>query len=215
MTNLTIYHLRVSQSERAIWACEELGIDYKLECFDRRADNRLAPDAYKEISPTGTAPVITDISKSGKKVVVAESGACVEYIDAVYGDSKLALTKDDPDFASYLFWFHFSNSSLMAMFMSQMALKGSESPLKQVFNARIATYLQLLEDQVKETTWVSGEKFTLADVMMAFPFTTGGYFLPLDLTPYPALQAYVKRIVARPAYQRAMKKGDPELKIKI
>ena len=57
---ITIHHLGVSQSERIVWLCEELGIDYALERYERRADNRLAPDAYKALHPMGIAPVITD-----------------------------------------------------------------------------------------------------------------------------------------------------------
>ena len=34
-------------------------------------------------------------------------------------------------------------------------------------------------------------------------------FLPVDLAPYPNILAYLQRIGARPAYGRAMAKGDP------
>jgi glutathione S-transferase len=40
---LTVHHLDRSQSERIVWLCEELGIEYALKRHDRRADNRLAP----------------------------------------------------------------------------------------------------------------------------------------------------------------------------
>jgi glutathione S-transferase len=57
---LTVHHLGISQSERIVWLCEELGLDYELKRYDRRADNRLAPDEYKALHPMGIAPVITD-----------------------------------------------------------------------------------------------------------------------------------------------------------
>ena len=57
---LTVHHLRISQSERIVWLCEELGIDYDLKLYTRREDNRLAPDEYKALHPMGIAPVITD-----------------------------------------------------------------------------------------------------------------------------------------------------------
>jgi glutathione S-transferase len=44
---------------------------------------------------------------------------------------------------------------------------------------------------------------------MVFSLTTMRIFLPLNLTPYPHILAYLQRIGARPAYQRAMQKGDP------
>ena len=57
---LTVHHLGVSQSERIVWLCEELGLDYELKLYARRTDNRLAPDEYKALHPMGIAPVITD-----------------------------------------------------------------------------------------------------------------------------------------------------------
>ena len=67
---LTVHHLRRSQSERIVWLCEELGLDYELKRYDRRADNRLAPDEYKSLHPRGIATVITD-----GDLVLGESGS--------------------------------------------------------------------------------------------------------------------------------------------
>ena len=57
---LTVHHLGLSQSERIVWLCEELELDYQLKRYERRADNRLAPDEYKALHPMGIAPLITD-----------------------------------------------------------------------------------------------------------------------------------------------------------
>ena len=77
---LTVHHLGISQSERIVWLCEELGLDYELKRYDRRADNRLAPDEYKALHPMGIAPVITD-----GDLVLGESGAICDYIRTRYG----------------------------------------------------------------------------------------------------------------------------------
>jgi len=47
--------------------------------------------------------------------------------------------------------------------------------------------------------------------MNVFSLTTMRLFLPFDLAPYPAILAYLQRIGARAAYQRAMRKGDPDM----
>jgi glutathione S-transferase len=67
---LTVHHLGISQSERIVWLCEELELEYALKRYDRRADNRLAPDDYKALHPMGIAPVITD-----GDLVLGESGS--------------------------------------------------------------------------------------------------------------------------------------------
>ncbi len=81
---LTVHHLGISQSERIVWLCEELGLDYQLKRYDRRTDNRLAPDEYKALHPMGIAPVITD-----GDLVLGESGAICDYICARYGKGRL------------------------------------------------------------------------------------------------------------------------------
>ncbi len=57
---LTIHHLGKSQSERIVWLCEELGIDYELKRYQRDPVTFLAPPDYKALHPIGSAPVITD-----------------------------------------------------------------------------------------------------------------------------------------------------------
>jgi glutathione S-transferase len=52
-------------------------------------------------------------------------------------------------------------------------------------------------------------EFTLADIMIGFSLTTMRYFQPYDLAHYPNIIRYLGRISARPAYRRAMEKGDP------
>ena len=106
---LTVHHLGKSQSERVVWLCEELGIPYELKRYARDPVTMLAPAEYKALHPIGTAPVITD-----GDFVLAESGAIVDYIMAKYGNGRLALRPDHPDFAQFLYWFHFANGTLQA-----------------------------------------------------------------------------------------------------
>jgi glutathione S-transferase len=117
---LTVHHLRISQSERIVWLCEELGLDYDLKLYDRRADNRLAPDDYKALHPMGIAPVIEDDG-----LVLGESGAICEYIDRKHGGARLSPGPADPDFAGHLFWFHFSNATFMTNGMMALAAQAA------------------------------------------------------------------------------------------
>jgi glutathione S-transferase len=69
--------------------------------------------------------------------------------------------------------------------------------------------LNLVEERLRKATYFAGSEFTAADIIMVFSLTTMRYFLPLDITPYPNILAYLARISQRPAYQTAMKNGDP------
>jgi len=206
---LTVHHLGISQSDRIVWLCEELEIPYELVKYDRDPVTRLAPAPYKALHPSQTAPVITD-----GDVVLAESGAIIDYIIARYGQGRLTLAAADPNFADYLYWFHFANGSMMPAGMVDLVLSIvglRDDPGIQPLRARADRAYDLAERRLGEAEYFAGPLFTAADIMMLFPLTTMRVFVPRDLAPYPNIRAYLARIGARPAFQRAAKKGDPDL----
>ena len=203
---LTVHHLGKSQSERIVWLCEELGIDYELKCYPRSPV--LAPPEYKALHPIGAAPVITD-----GEVVLAESGAIVEYIIAKYGNGRLALTAGHPDFAQYLYWFHFANGTLQSgmgrnMILNRLKL-AADDPVLVAAKGRMDNAFNLIEARTGEAKYLAGDEFTAADIMTVFSLTTMRYFQPYDLAAFPNIRAYLTRIGSRDAYRRAMEKGDP------
>jgi len=205
---LTVHHLGKSQSERIVWLCEELGIPYELKCYTRDSVTMLAPPDYKALHPIGSAPVITD-----GDLVLAESGAVVEYIIAKYGNGRLVLRADDPDFSQFLYWFHFANGTLQAgmgrlMLLNRLKLT-DDNPMLAATKARVDRAFDLVDARVREAEYLAGPSFTTADIMIGFSLTTMRYFQPYDLTRYPNVVRYLGRIGARPAYRRAMEKGDP------
>ncbi len=205
---LTVHHLGKSQSERIVWLCEELGLSYTLTHHTRDAVTMLSPPSLKALHPLGAAPVLTDGS-----MTLAESGAITDYILARYGQGRLTLPPEHPDFAAYLYWLHFANGTLQPvmgrnMILNRLDLPGDNAVL-QAQRGRLARAFALVEERLSQVPHLAGAAFTAADIMSVFSLTTMRYFLPLDLTPYPAIRAYLQRIAARPAYQRAMAKGDP------
>ncbi|WP_166300992.1 glutathione S-transferase family protein [Bradyrhizobium sp. 2S1] len=205
---LTVHHLGKSQSERIVWLCEELEIPYELTCYARDPVTMLAPADYKALHPIGTAPIITD-----GELVLAESGAVVEYIIAKYGNGRLTLTSDHADFAQFLYWFHFANGTLQAQMGRSMILNrlnlAADNPMLVATKARVDRSFDLIEARVGGARYLAGDEFTTADIMIGFSLTTMRYFLPYDLGRCPNIRDYLGRIAARPAYQRAMQKGDP------
>ncbi|MFL5295644.1 MAG: glutathione S-transferase family protein [Phenylobacterium sp.] len=203
---LTVHHLGISQSERIVWLCEELGLDYELKLYARRADNRLAPDEYKALHPMGIAPVIAD-----GDLVLGESGAICEYICGRYGGGRLAPGPDDPDFADHLFWFHWSNGTFMTTLMMQLVLgaAGKDNPAAPFVGERSRRGWAMVEARLGAAPFFGGRDLTTADIMMVYCLTTSRAFRGTSLDGYPNVQAYLQRIGARPAYQRAMAKAEP------
>jgi glutathione S-transferase len=207
---LTVHHLRRSQSERIVWLCEELGIDYVLKCYARDSATMLAPPEYRALHPIGTAPVMTD-----GHITLAESGAIVDYIIARYGNGRLALPPEHPDFADYLFWFHYANGTLQLQMMRNFALRragvADDNPVRCLAAERLERNLKFVDARLAAVDYLAGHGFTAADIMTVFSLTTMRSFFALDLVPYRHVLAYLQRIGQREAYQRAMNKGDPEL----
>jgi glutathione S-transferase len=207
---ITVHHLGVSQSERIVWACEELGIPYALQRYDREPITGLAPPAYRALHPMGIAPVIAD-----GDIVLAESGAILEYLIGRYGNGRLAVAADRANFADYLFWFHFANGTLMPSEMSGLLASmfglTEANPLTAIFQARSERAFALMEARLGDVPYFAGDEFTAADIMMLFPLSTMRAFTRRNLSPLPHMRAYLQRIGDRPAYQRAMSKGDPAM----
>lgn len=207
---LKIHHLGHSQSERIVWLCEELGVPYELVKYTRDPFTRLSPAELKTLHPLGAAPLIEVDS-----LLLAESAAIVEFILARYGNGRLQHGPDHPDFAAYLYWFHFANGNLQpvmgrAMIVARCGLQ-PDHPVQTMVQARLEKVLALIEARLAETNYLAGSEFTAADIMSVFSLTTMRLFHPVDFSPYPNILAFLQRIGRRPAYQRAMAKGDPDL----
>ena len=186
---------------------EELGLEYKLEVFQREP-NGAAPRPLKDIHALGKAPVIQD-----GDMVLAESGAIVDYIVQRHGGGRLAVQPQAPEYAHYLYWLHFAEGSLMSLMLIVLVLsrvpEASESPVRSRMLDRMKQMLSFVNGELTSRRYFAGPDFTAADVMMVFPFTTMRHFLDYDLAPYTNILAYLKRIESRPAYQKAMALAGP------
>jgi glutathione S-transferase len=207
---LTIHHLGHSQSERIVWLCEELGIPYELKRYQRDLVTRLSPPELKALHPLGAAPLIED-----GDLMLAESAAIVEYVIAKHGGGRLRLDPAHPDYAAYLYWFHFSNGNLQPVMSRLMMVSRAglpaDHPVQASVQMRFDRVMHLVDERLREATYFAGREFTAADIMSVFSLTTMRLFQPASLGSYSGILSYLRRIGERPAYRRAMAKGDPDL----
>ena len=207
---LTVHHLGRSQSERVVWLCEELGLDYRLIRYERDAETKLAPPEYKALHPMGAAPVITDGA-----IVLAESVAIFDFILARHGNGRFVVAADQPAFADYLYWFHFANGTLHPSISRAAVLDWAgldpANPTRAAFDARRTRAVAAIDGRLGQVPYLAGEAFTAADMMTVYSLTTGRLFSPFEIAPFANVLAYLRRIAERPGYQAAMAKGDPGL----
>jgi glutathione S-transferase len=199
---LTIYHLERSRSDRIIWLAEELGLTYDLVRFKRDPATQRAEPALREIHPLGSSPVIRD-----GDIRVVESGAIVDYLVVRHGRGRLAPPHDSPDWPRYVQWLHFAEGTAMFQLVLELFLTGvvggaPPSAAAPGVVERNRAMLAWLDSELAERPHFAGREFSAADIMMTFPIRMvagrGG------LEGRPHLRAYLERIGARPAYQRAM-----------
>src|SRR5262249_54438842 len=72
----------------------------------------------------------------------------------------------------------------------------------------IRNQLDYMESELGRSAWFAGEEFSAADIQMSFPVEAAAARGGLDASR-PKLMAYLQRIHARPAYQRALARGGP------
>jgi glutathione S-transferase len=84
---IIVHHLDKSRSHRILWLLEELDVPYEIKQY-KRLESLLAPPELKKIHPLGKAPVIENTET---KEVLAESGAIVEVLCALFGAESSIL----------------------------------------------------------------------------------------------------------------------------
>lgn len=196
---ITLHHLNQSRSKRIIWLLEELNVDYKIKAYQRDAKTHLAPPELKQIHPLGKSPVIEDDS-----LVLAESGAITEYLADKFAADTLVPAKNTPEHALYLQWLHFAESSAALPLLLQYFVKidGSNPEfLTQYSQKELDLVLGYLNDHLEQNTWLVGEQFTAADILLSFIIEMA-YQLQV-LSNYPALGKYLAALHQRPAAQKA------------
>ena len=90
---IVVHHLNDSRSQRILWLLEELGVDYRIEPYQRDAQTRLAPDALRQVHALGKSPVITDGEFTTAMVLILAALALMRISFAVQDADERAHRK--------------------------------------------------------------------------------------------------------------------------
>jgi glutathione S-transferase len=202
---IIVHHLQNSRSQRILWLLEDLALPYEVRRYERDKTTRIAPPELKRVHPLGKSPVIEDEDQ-----VIAETGAIVEYLVAKAG-GRFGPPKGEQAALLYRFWLHYAEGSLMPVLFTKLVL--SRVPLlgkiaMKRFQPMIDVHLDYVESELVQRPWFAGKAISAADVMMSFPLEAARDRAGLD-SSRPATIAWLDKIHARPAYQRALKAGGP------
>jgi glutathione S-transferase len=215
---IIVHHLNNSRSQRILWLLEELGLDYEIKKYQRDPKTMLAPPELRAVHPLGKSPVIQD-----GDTIVAESGAIIEYLVGRFGDGRLAPAAGTPERLRYTYFMHYAEGSAMPPLLLKLVFDRVETTPAPFFVRPIARaiankvkdsfvlpqirqHLAFLEGELASRDWFAGDDFSAADIQASFPLEAAAARGGLD-AQYPKLSAFLERIHARPAYQRALERG--------
>ena len=215
---IVVHHLNNSRSQRVLWLLEELGADYEVKRYGRNPKTMLAPPELRAVHPLGKSPVITDGAAT-----VAESGAIIDYLVERHGGGRLTPAPGTPERLRYTYWLHYAEGSAMPPLLLKLVFDRIEQSPMPFFARPIAraiagktrslliepqlrVHLDFMEGELGRNAWFAGNEFTAADVQMSFPLEAAAARAGLDGSR-PRLMAFLERIHARPAYQRALERG--------
>ena len=205
-TVIEVHHLNNSRSQRVLWLLEELGLDYQLVRYQRDPATMLAPPELRNVHKLGKSPVIRDGT-----LVLAESGAILQYLVDRYGEARLMPGRDTPEYVRYLYWMHYAEGSLMPPMLLKLVLNRLGIlglPARGYVKRQLRLHLDFLEGELAAGPYFVGEQFTAADIQMSYPLEAAAARAGLNAS-FPRLYDLLGRLHSRAAYQRALEKGGP------
>lgn len=200
---IKLYHCASARSFRALWALEELGLDYELHMLP--FPPRVFKKDYLDINPLGTIPAMFD-----GETFMTESSAIAQYLTDRYGNGRLGVPVDDPRYGRYLNWLHFGEATLtfpQTLVLRYTRLEPEERRVPQVaedYRKWFLGRLRAVEASLEKTSpWILGDTFTAADISVAYALMLAEN-LNMDGEFGPNTRAYWQRIQQRDAFKRAL-----------
>lgn len=201
---IKLHHLRFSRSTRIIWLLEELGIDYDMEVHERHPQTNRSQADFAAVHPLAKAPTV-EIDGH----VMVESSAIIEYIVETYGDGQLAPSSP-ADRAPYLEWLHFAEGTVaMPILLTLLGPRfgGLGDILGGFVRGEVTKLLDYIDAHLDGREFLVGEGFTGADINLEYLLELSSLVGLLDARPNA--KAYLERLMARPAYKKAIEIGGP------
>ncbi|MDG0969976.1 MAG: glutathione S-transferase family protein [Porticoccaceae bacterium] len=201
----TLWHCHNSRSLRALWAMEELDLDYDV--VELPFPPRFLQKEFLGLNSLGTVPYFID----GDTHMTESSGIC-HYLVERYRRYDFGLKADHPEFGDYLNWLYHSDATLtfpQTVVLRYTLLEPEERRLPQAakdYGDWYIARLRRLNAHMKGREYLCDERFTMADIAIGYALLLG------ELQGFSArytseVTGYLTRLKSRPAFIRAQAIG--------
>ncbi|RXF70782.1 glutathione S-transferase family protein [Hansschlegelia zhihuaiae] len=196
-----LHHHPQSRAQRIKWLLEEAGAPYEIVSHDLEAGTHKKPD-FLELNPDGKLPTLIDRGPGGSwSTVVTESSAIVIHVaDAVPG-AGLAPGPSDPRRGAYLNWIAYVSAAAEPALADHVWPRAEAAPATAIGWPPYEKVMNRIAAGVSSSPYLTGDAFTGADLMVGsmLNWLSGWGKLPGP----ERFEAYLERLKARPAFQRA------------
>ncbi|AHI05946.1 glutathione S-transferase family protein [Bdellovibrio bacteriovorus W] len=202
---IDFYTAATPNGQKVSLMLHELGVEFKEHKVNLAANEQKTPEFLK-MNPNGRIPVIVDHEGPfGKKQTVFESGAILYYLAEKYGRF---FGNNLSEKAVAMEWVMFQMAGIGPMFGNLYYGKNSLKPFNPAYVARFhkesARLISVMEMRLRETTYLAGHAYTIAD-MTTYPWIRAmGGMSPELLNEAPAVRRWMAAIADRPAVKKAL-----------
>jgi len=157
---------------------------------------------YLRVHPLGRVPALED-----GDLTIFESGAIVQYVLDKYGEGAMVPTAGSTDYPTYLQWLHYAEGMIMPQIniivVETIFLPEERRNQTNVDRATklLTRMLTAVDVHLQDREFLAGE-FSGADIMTGHACIVSGR-LGADISDKPNVAAYIDRLEARPALQKA------------
>lgn len=195
---ITFYHAPNSRSGGTFSLLEELGADYDLHLVNfKKGEQRQAE--FRQINPMCKVPAI----RHGE-ALITEQPAVFIYLADLFPQAGLAPALNDPLRGPYLRWMVYYGSSYEPAIVDRSAKREPVAPSTSPYGTWDDVF-DTVTAQLAQGPYLLGDRFTAVDVLWASALHWTTMFKIMPETP--TIRAYIDRVMARPAMQRAAAKN--------
>jgi glutathione S-transferase len=188
---MKLYGAPLTRSSFVQWYLEEIGVSYEYVALNYHYGTFYHPPAdFLEVNPFGKTPALID-----GDFTLWESGAILLYLAEKYDRLPISLEKR----AKITQWLFFGTATLDPFILVPPTTFQVEQR-----SEKLPRFLQPIEAILQQQAFLTGDKFTVADIVLGFNLLYLKFILRFNFTLYPDIDAYFETLQARSAFKKTL-----------